>query len=119
MVQESSATPAWTRRPPAVFPGQQRPICSSTAAVNRSKSLEKAVIQGDANLEGTTMSKQQNLVANTKLGEAVGSGDFTIFDQVCAPRVVDHDPAPDQGAGPEGFKEFFAVMRAAFPDLNV
>jgi predicted ester cyclase len=65
------------------------------------------------------MSKQQNLVANIKLGEPVTSGDFSIFDQVFASNVVDHDPAPEQGPGPEGFKKFFTMMRTAFPDLNV
>ena len=65
------------------------------------------------------MSKQQNLAANIKLGEAVASGDFSIFDQVFASDVVDHDPVPDQGPGPEGFKTFFTMMRTAFPDLNV
>lgn len=36
-----------------------------------------------------------------------------------APTVVDHDPAPDQGLGPEGFIKFFSMFRAAFPDLKV
>lgn len=33
--------------------------------------------------------------------------------------MVDHDPAPDQGPGTEGFKQFFTTMRTAFPDLHV
>ncbi len=33
--------------------------------------------------------------------------------------VKDHDPAPDQGDGPEGFMDFFKKFRAAFPDLEV
>lgn len=65
------------------------------------------------------MSQQQNLATNTKLGEAVSSGDFTAFDQIFAPGVKDHDPAPDQGPGPQGFKKFFTMMRSAFPDLKV
>lgn len=65
------------------------------------------------------MTQQDNLAANTKLGEAVASGDFSLFDQVFAPAVIDHDPAPDQGPGPQGFKKFFTMMRSAFPDLRV
>lgn len=65
------------------------------------------------------MSKQQNLATNTKLGEAVASGDFSAFDQIFAANVVDHDPAPDQGSGPQGFRTFFTILKAAFPDLTV
>ena len=36
-----------------------------------------------------------------------------------APNVVDHNPAPDQGPGPGGYKRFFSGLRAAFPDLTV
>ncbi len=65
------------------------------------------------------MSQQDNLATNTKLGEAVSSGDFAEFDQVFSPGVIDHDPAPDQGPGPQGFKNFFTMLRSAFPDLKV
>jgi len=65
------------------------------------------------------MSQQDNLAANTRLGEAVSSGDFAAFDQVFAPGVIDHDPALDQGPGPQGFRIFFTMLRSAFPDLRV
>jgi len=65
------------------------------------------------------MSQQDNLATNTRLGEAVSSGDFAAFDQVFAPRVIDHDPAPGQGPGPQGFRTFFTMLRSAFPDLRV
>lgn len=29
------------------------------------------------------------------------------------------DPAPERGPGPRGFKDMFATMRAAFPDLQL
>lgn len=65
------------------------------------------------------MSQQDNLATNTRLGEAVSHGDFAAFDQIFAPGVIDHDPAPDQGLGPQGFKAFFTMLRSAFPDLRV
>ena len=65
------------------------------------------------------MSQQDNLATNTRLGEAVSNGDFAGFDQIFAPGVIDHDPAPDQGPGPQGFKAFFTMLRSAFPDLRV
>jgi steroid delta-isomerase-like uncharacterized protein len=63
--------------------------------------------------------KAQNLEVNTKLGEAVSTGNLQAINTIFAPNVVDHDPAPDQGPGPHGFIDFFTVMRKAFPDLKV
>ena len=65
------------------------------------------------------MSKEQNLDTTQKLGEAVSTGNLQALKDIFAHNVVDHDPAPDQGAGPEGFIKFFTMMRTAFPDLKV
>jgi len=68
---------------------------------------------------GRAIAKQENITAQQRMGEAINSGDLDALDDVMSPDVVDHDPAPDQGAGPEGFKQFFTMMRSAFPDLHV
>lgn len=65
------------------------------------------------------MSQQDNLTATQRFGEAVNSGNFNVFHEVMAPNMIDRDPAPDQGSGPEGFIKFFSTFRAAFPDLTV
>jgi steroid delta-isomerase-like uncharacterized protein len=65
------------------------------------------------------MSKEQNIKAQTRMGEAVNTGNLETLKEVIAPNVVDHDPAPDQGKGPEGFIRFFTGFRQAFPDLEV
>ena len=65
------------------------------------------------------MSKQDNIAATERLGMAVNSGNLNALHDVFAPTVVDRDPAADQGAGPEGFIQFFSTFRAAFPDLNI
>lgn len=54
-----------------------------------------------------------------RMGEAINAGDLDALDDVMSPDVVDHDPAPDQVTGPEGFKQFFTSMRKAFPDLRI
>src|SRR3954447_21013275 len=64
------------------------------------------------------MSKEQNVQALTKFAEAVNTGKFELFDEAVAPDCVDHDPAPGQGPGPEGYRAFFTEMRAAFPDMK-
>ncbi len=65
------------------------------------------------------MSRETNLAAQDRLGELINSGDLDSLDEVFAAGVVDHDPAPDQGPGPEGFKDFFRTLRSAFPDLSI
>ncbi|MBA2345302.1 MAG: ester cyclase [Rubrobacter sp.] len=65
------------------------------------------------------MPKDTNIAAQEKFAEGVNSGNFDVFDEVVSPDVVDHDPAPEQGPGPQGFKDMFQTMRTAFPDLEV
>ncbi|GAC1394718.1 MAG: hypothetical protein NVS4B11_00320 [Ktedonobacteraceae bacterium] len=65
------------------------------------------------------MTRESNISAQERFGGAVNSGDFRVFDAVVAPDSIDHDPAPGQGPGPEGFRQFFATLRTAFPDLKV
>jgi steroid delta-isomerase-like uncharacterized protein len=65
------------------------------------------------------MGKEENLAALGKFAEAVNKGNFDLFREAVAPECVDHDPAPGQGRGPEGYRTFFSAMRVAFPDLSV
>jgi steroid delta-isomerase-like uncharacterized protein len=63
------------------------------------------------------MSKEQNIAAELRYAEAA-MGDFRAFYDVVAPDSVDHDAAPGQGPGAEGFEHFFKELYAAFPDLQ-
>ncbi len=65
------------------------------------------------------MSKEQNIATQENFGKAVNSGELFKFRDLMTSDVKDHDPAPDQGEGPEGFMSFFEKFRAAFPDLKV
>ena len=65
------------------------------------------------------MSREHNVQAQETFGEAINSGNLDLIDDVVADSGVDHDPAPDQGQGPQGFKDFFGTMRTAFPDFAV
>lgn len=62
--------------------------------------------------------KEQNMAAERRFAEAA-RGDYRAFYEVAAPDAVDHDPAPGQGPGPEGFEQFFKELHTAFPDLQV
>jgi steroid delta-isomerase-like uncharacterized protein len=65
------------------------------------------------------MTRETNISAQERFGAAVNSGNLDALDELVAADCVDHDPAPQQGPGPQGFKDMFAEMRTAFPDLNV
>ena len=65
------------------------------------------------------MSNQANLDAIQRFGEAAQKGDYAVFREVVAPDCVDHDPAPGQGPGPEGFQAFFTELHTAFPDMKI
>ncbi|MFJ3812519.1 ester cyclase [Streptomyces sp. NPDC090073] len=65
------------------------------------------------------MSQQTNIAAQTAFGEAVVAGDLDALDAIVAPDAVDHDPAPGQGPGPDGYEAMFGELRSAFPDLHV
>lgn len=65
------------------------------------------------------MSKEQNIATQKAFGAAINSGELYQFTDLMTSDVKDHDPAPDQGKGPEGFMRFFEKFREAFPDLKV
>ena len=65
------------------------------------------------------MSNKANIETQQRMGEAVNKGNLDDFREVFAPDVKDHDPAPGQGPGPDGFIAFFTDLRTAFPDLKV
>lgn len=65
------------------------------------------------------MSKQTNIETQQKFGEAINTGQLEKFRELMTANVLDHDPAPNQGPGPEGFIKFFTMFRTAFPDLQV
>lgn len=68
---------------------------------------------------GVAVSQQENIAAQTAFGEAVNSGNLAALADVVAAGAVDHDPAPGQGPGPEGYQAMFGDLRRAFPDLHV
>jgi steroid delta-isomerase-like uncharacterized protein len=65
------------------------------------------------------MSKEANLATLGKFAEAVNTGNYDLFKESVSIDNVDHDPAPGQIPGPEGYRVFFSGLRDAFPDLSV
>lgn len=64
------------------------------------------------------MSRGSNLAALENMRSALNTGHLSELNEYIAPDSVDHDPAPGQVPGSEGYEEMFATMRRAFPDLH-
>ena len=65
------------------------------------------------------MSKQVNIEAQKKFGEAINSGNLEILNDLVANDAIENDPAPGQAKGPQGYIDFFTKLRAAFPDIKI
>ena len=67
------------------------------------------------------MSTEQNkALARRVIEEMFNAGNLEVADELLAPDYVDHDPSlPEDVHGPEGFKQYVGMYRAAFPDLHV
>ena len=59
-----------------------------------------------------------NLEIITRFELAFRAGDQTTIDELCDPRLIDHNPAPDQEPTLAGFKKKVAGFKTSFPDLE-
>lgn len=64
------------------------------------------------------MSKEANIEVQKKFGEAINSGNLEQLRDLISDEVKEHDPAPNQGPGAQGYIDFFTMMRNAFPDMQ-
>lgn len=64
-------------------------------------------------------SDKKNVQATEELAQRLMQGDLDAVGDAFAPDFVDHDPAPDQGEGAEGLRDFWSSFLAAFPDLQI
>lgn len=66
------------------------------------------------------MAREQNIATQEKATELINSGEIDAAIEVMfAEDAVDHDPAPDQLAGREGFRKFFYTLVGAFHDAHL
>ncbi|WP_428327787.1 ester cyclase [Mucilaginibacter sp.] len=65
------------------------------------------------------MSKLENIELQKQFGAAVNNSDWDKLYTLVSPTNIDHDPAPGQAEGPEGYINFFKMMKSAFPDMKI
>ena len=65
------------------------------------------------------MSVEQNkTIANRLVEEGINKGNLSLFDELATPDGVDHALPPGFPPGVAGNKQFFTMLRAAFPDFH-
>jgi steroid delta-isomerase-like uncharacterized protein len=64
------------------------------------------------------MSAHENEEVYRRIVAAIGRSDAVALDGLVASDLVDHSRIPDQAPGREGFKQWMAAARTAFPDLR-
>lgn len=51
--------------------------------------------------------------------DAVGAGNLSVIDELVADEFVDREEFPGLEPNKEGVKQFFVMLRSAFPDLRM
>ncbi len=66
------------------------------------------------------MSRDQNIAVQQAAAEKINAGEIdAAVDTLFAVDALDHDPAPGQGPGREGFRTFFHALATGFPDAHL
>lgn len=64
------------------------------------------------------MSRQALTLLNRRFAEIFESGDVDALDELVAPDFVEHTPAPGQGPGLQGLKDWLREFRTAFSEAR-
>lgn len=68
----------------------------------------------------TITTREANIATQERAAELINSGNVdAAVEAMFAEHAVDHDPAPGQSPGREGFREFFHTLITAFPDVHL
>ena len=65
------------------------------------------------------MSAEENKAIARRGYQAINQKNLDALDEVVAPDMTEHDPAPGQAPGLEGVKQYFSSLHAAFPDVQM
>lgn len=68
--------------------------------------------------EDKRASDRNKAVVQRFYDEVVNGGDPELIDELLSEDFVDHEEVPSISADREGVKTFFAMFRAAFPDME-
>jgi steroid delta-isomerase-like uncharacterized protein len=62
---------------------------------------------------------EENKVLTRRFYEGVSAGDLSVVDELVADDLVEHEEFPGIPSTKDGVRQFFAMFRAAFPDMRM
>jgi steroid delta-isomerase-like uncharacterized protein len=65
------------------------------------------------------MSNDNKALMRRVYDEVINGGNVVLIDELVAANFVEHEEFPGLAGGREGMKQFFVMMRTAFPDLRM
>lgn len=66
------------------------------------------------------MTREANIASQERAAAHLNAGELdAAVETLFAMDALDHDPAPGQGPGRDGFRAFFQELTAAFPDAKL
>jgi predicted SnoaL-like aldol condensation-catalyzing enzyme len=65
------------------------------------------------------MSAENKVLMHRFYDEVLNKGNLEAIDKFITTNIIDHNPFPGQAPGIEGAKQYYAMLRAAFPDLQI
>ena len=65
------------------------------------------------------MSEENKALMRRLYDEVVNAGRLELIDELLAPDLIEHEEFPGLSTGREGVRQFFTMMRTAFPDLKM
>lgn len=84
----------------------------------RTLSLSALILMVAATAFAGAVEDQNKALTQKFYDEVANKGNMAAADQLLAEDFVDHEPFPGIGPGRDGCKQFFSMMRSAFPDLK-
>lgn len=70
-------------------------------------------------LANATDTEDANMVQMKKFyNEVINQGNIDLLDELCVASFVEHEETPGLAPGLEGVKQWFKMLRTAFPDLK-
>lgn len=65
------------------------------------------------------MSERNKMLERRAIEEVWNRGNFALVDELVASDYLGHSSTPtNETHGPEGYKQFYAMLRRAFPDIH-
>lgn len=65
------------------------------------------------------MSNDNKALMRRVYDEVINGGNVALIDELVAADFIEHEEFPGLAGGREGMKQFFTMMRTAFPDLRM